>query len=92
MVSHKAKIEELIGGGPYSYKIHDQIYHGIGTLLPDPGSAPAYAQLYIYDGAAAAEQRMNVPANNKCLPSVMRALTDLINSIKPYAQAFKKDG
>lgn len=37
------------GGGPYVYKIKGGNYHKIGSLLPENGEEPKFAQLYIYD-------------------------------------------
>ena len=46
-----AKIDTGVnkGPGPYVFKINGQVHHRIGSLLPDEGSAPSYAQLYIFD-------------------------------------------
>ena len=46
-----AKIDMDInkGPGPYVFKINGQVHHRIGSLLPDEGKSPVYAQLYIYD-------------------------------------------
>ena len=33
--------------GPYVFKINGQVHHRIGSLLPDEGKPPVYAQLYI---------------------------------------------
>ena len=37
------------GYGPPQFILHGQSYHRIGSLLPDSGSTPKFAQLYIYD-------------------------------------------
>ncbi|KAL1318382.1 hypothetical protein AAHE18_15G202200 [Arachis hypogaea] len=37
------------GSGPPQFIIAGQNYHRIGSLLPDPGQKPKFAQLYIYD-------------------------------------------
>ena len=37
------------GRGPYCYRIQGQNYHRMGTLLPERGKAPKFAQQYIYD-------------------------------------------
>jgi hypothetical protein len=34
---------------PYVFRMHGQNYHHIGTLLPEEGTKPHWAQLYIYD-------------------------------------------
>jgi hypothetical protein len=37
------------GRGPPTIRIQGQPCHRIGSLLPLPGEAPKFAQLYIYD-------------------------------------------
>ena len=37
------------GRGPYCYRIQGQNYHRMGTLLPEKGKTPKFAQQYIYD-------------------------------------------
>jgi hypothetical protein len=37
------------GRGPPTLRIQGQACHRIGTMLPEPGEQPKYAQLYIYD-------------------------------------------
>ena len=46
-----AKIHSSIndGCGPPQFILSGQNYHHIGSLLPDKGSSPKFAQLYIYD-------------------------------------------
>jgi len=45
-----AKIDTGVnkGPGPYVFKINGQVHHRIGSLLPDEGASPVYAQLYIF--------------------------------------------
>lgn len=45
------KIDNTVnnGSGPYVFKLHGLNYHRIGSLLPEEGSTPKFAQLYIYD-------------------------------------------
>ena len=36
--------------GAYAFRIHDNVYHRIGTSLhPADGASPSFAQLYVYD-------------------------------------------
>src|ERR1700679_1969916 len=37
------------GGGPYVFKVQGRLCHQTGSLLPQPGIPPVYAQLYIYE-------------------------------------------
>lgn len=43
------KIETSINNGaaPYTFLLHGQNYHLLGSLLPEDGSSPKFAQLYI---------------------------------------------
>lgn len=57
-----AKIDMGInkGPGPYVFKINGQVHHRIGSLLPDEGKPPAYAQLYIFDTENEIENRISI--------------------------------
>lgn len=37
------------GGGPPTLRLHGHTCHRIGTMLPEIGQPPKYAQLYIFD-------------------------------------------
>lgn len=55
-----AKIDRSLanGRGPPNLRIHGQTCHRIGSLLPMPGNAPKFAQLYIYDTENEIEHRV----------------------------------
>lgn len=89
MVSTQAKIEEHNGGGPFMYKVHDTMYHSIGTLQPSEGNHPTYAQIYIYDVETAVQERMLNKANGSCSTELMYILTQHLVEINPYAQVFR---
>ena len=62
------------GGGVYSFRVHGQIYHNIGTLLPSEGigQMPRFAQLYFYDTEQELQNRL------RCVPNVQQnILNDL---------------
>ena len=46
------------GGGPPQFVFSGQNYHRIGSLVPDPGRAPKFAQLYIHDTQNELKNRM----------------------------------
>jgi hypothetical protein len=48
-----------VGRGPYCYRIEGQNLHKIGTLLPEKGKPPKFAQLYIYDKPNEIRNRIN---------------------------------
>jgi hypothetical protein len=43
--------------GSYTFRLHGQMYHRLGSLQPREGDKPAFAQLYIFDGAEEQLQR-----------------------------------
>lgn len=49
--SFGAAIDKTINNGtaPYVFKINGVVHHKIGTLLPQRGTQPKFAQLYTYD-------------------------------------------
>jgi hypothetical protein len=49
--------------GPYVFRMHGQNYHYIGTLLPEEGNQPRWAQLYIYDTEHEIENMINMSRN-----------------------------
>ena len=81
------------GGGPYVFKVQGRLYHQSGTLLPQPGVSPVYAQLYIYDPQEALDFRMNNPANSNLHRATMQTLQDMLFRFHPavgvYKQAFE---
>ncbi|KAM0839242.1 hypothetical protein ACQ4PT_060443 [Festuca glaucescens] len=46
------------GGGPTIFKISGSVCHRIGSLLPEEGKTPKYAELYIYHGGDEADNRI----------------------------------
>jgi hypothetical protein len=44
--------------GNYTYRLRGELYHRMGSLLPQPGEAPKFAQLYISDPHAELDGRM----------------------------------
>src|ERR1044071_4961690 len=57
-----AKIDHQFTGtsGVYTFRIHGEMYHRIGTLLSDPETQPQFAQIYIYDTDHETQNRSNV--------------------------------
>jgi hypothetical protein len=44
--------------GPFCYKLHEQVYHRVGGLLPGQDRSPCFSQLYIIDSEEALCERM----------------------------------
>lgn len=86
-----AQIDDSVnrgGGGPPVFKIHGELHHRIGSLLPSPGQPPVYAQLYILDSRQALNHRMQ--RNNGLDPDLMYRLGGLISNCHRWAHMFKK--
>ncbi|XP_073493942.1 uncharacterized protein [Phyllobates terribilis] len=87
--SFGANIAPPPGFGPYCFKIHGQIYHRTGTLHPEIGQPPKFAQLYIFDTNEATEQRMNLKENEKCNVELMNLIAVHLQTISPFAAAYR---
>ena len=76
--SLEARVDDSVnrgGGGPPVFKIHGELHHQIGSLLPPHGQLPVYAQLYILDPREALKHRME--RNSGLDPDVMYRLGGL---------------
>ncbi|GAU47108.1 hypothetical protein TSUD_403410 [Trifolium subterraneum] len=57
--------QNLRGKGPPTLRIQGQVCHRIGSLLPEEGEQPKFAQLYIYDTKNEISNRMQIFRSNK---------------------------
>ncbi|PCH39864.1 hypothetical protein WOLCODRAFT_54934, partial [Wolfiporia cocos MD-104 SS10] len=76
----------LNGSGPYSFKIHGALYHKMGSLLPQEGLQPSYAQLYIHDPQAALET-CNM-RNHNLDPGIMGELQVMFKEHNPFVPLY----
>jgi len=77
------------GRGPYTFRLHGQIYHRTGSLHPGESEKPIYNQLYIIEGHQATEHRLRYPENHNCRRDTMNLLTDVIQRNSPFAMAYE---
>ncbi|XP_071728569.1 uncharacterized protein [Rutidosis leptorrhynchoides] len=93
--SFGAKIDHSVnrGRGPYTFRISDQTYHKIGSLLPEEGSQPRYAQLYFFDTENETRNRMSAfvsPETRQPLDEhLTTSLINMLNDHSAVAQAFR---
>ncbi|XP_057451985.1 uncharacterized protein LOC130743773 [Lotus japonicus] len=81
------------GHGPPQFIIGGQNYHRIGSLLPDEGSSPKFAQLYIYDTKNEVENRLKHFSNNgdsSLDPALVADLIKMVDEFNRLAQTFRK--
>ncbi|THV03739.1 hypothetical protein K435DRAFT_561317, partial [Dendrothele bispora CBS 962.96] len=74
------------GHGPPVFRIHGELKHLSGSLLPREGSAPSYAQLYIIDPHAALQYRMQ--RNSNLRQDTMWSLQTLLRAENPYSSIY----
>ncbi|KAK9280663.1 hypothetical protein L1049_014360 [Liquidambar formosana] len=81
------------GRGPYSFQISGENVHRIGSLLPEPGKKPTFAQLYIYDTEHEVHNRMDAITTGGHASGIdvltLEALQNMLNDINPYVKIFR---
>ncbi|XP_071738718.1 uncharacterized protein [Rutidosis leptorrhynchoides] len=93
--SFEARIDHNINRGraPYTFRISGQTYHKIGSLLPEDGGSPRYAQLYFYDTQNEAANRMSAFLDSDSRETVDKMLTnnliEMLDKFSAVAQAFR---
>uniref|UniRef100_A0A803LSZ5 Helitron helicase-like domain-containing protein n=1 Tax=Chenopodium quinoa TaxID=63459 RepID=A0A803LSZ5_CHEQI len=83
------------GRGPYVYRISGSNYHRIGTLLPEPGTGPKFAQLYIYDTDNETSNRLHHMGGAEASsidPGILQGLKMMLDDINPYVTVFRNVG
>lgn len=66
-------------------RICGRVYHLIGSLLPPPGDAPAYAQVYVSDlSEDSRAQQRNRNVFNNCDSAILRRLEQMLLRVNPY--------
>ena len=78
------------GHGPRVYKVKGALHHISGSLIPNPGVAPAFAQLYIYDPAEALDHRMASRYSTGLDRTTMQILQDVLYRNHPSVALFKQ--
>ena len=74
--------------GPYSFRMHGEMYHKMGTLVPQHGQQLVYAQLYIYNNQAALTAHNN--RNSNLDPFRIGELQDMLISNNPFVPLYKQ--
>jgi len=87
-----AKIDQQVAGtsGIYTFRIHGEMYHRIGTLLPDSETQPQFAQIYIYDTNHEIQNRSNIIPGLD--PVILAELQQMLHDINPYVNKFRQVG
>ncbi|XP_074365247.1 uncharacterized protein LOC141706372 [Apium graveolens] len=86
------KIDRKInnGGGPYCFKLNGQKYHLIGSLKPNEGQSPKFAQLYVYDTDNEIQNRMDaVPGFDGLDPEIVEGLLKMLVENNKLSEGFR---
>ncbi|GJR11205.1 putative PIF1 DNA helicase/replication protein A1-like protein [Tanacetum coccineum] len=96
------KVDDTVnyGRGPFCYRIHGENYHRLGSLLPQTGKTPKFAQLYIFDTENEITNRINAVSKESCTTSKDKILDrelateirDMLDSINPLVKEFRMAG
>jgi hypothetical protein len=76
------------GGGPYTFRLHGELIHRAGSLLPPVNGTPVYAQLYIYDSEQAHRYRTRNEYNTNLRPATLWILQDMLTRLHPAVERF----
>ena len=80
-------------GGPQSFTITGELKHMSGSLLPEPGKTPIYAQVYFQSNEQALDlriQRANqVPDGGGAKRAVMQIIQDVLHRYNHYIALYK---
>ena len=85
-----AKLDDSIPGqGPYVFRIHGELYHHHGCLLPEDGQMSRYTQLYIFDPSQALGQRLS--NNDGTLSSgTLNELQEMMHRCNPFIHLYQQ--
>ena len=77
----------VLGRGAPVFRIHGELKHLCGSLLPEPNSDPCYSQLYIYDPHAAYQYRIS--RNGNLSLNTMAILQRLLHDHNAYSPLYR---
>ena len=79
--------------GPYVFKISDQIYHLMGSLLPTNNDSSKFVQLYIYDTNNKIDNKMSSyifdDVSTDLTKSIIRILIEMLDQTNKLFQLFQ---
>ena len=75
--------------GPYVFRMCGQNYHRIGSLLPEIGKRPQFAQLYRYDTENEINNRMNCLLEGDIDPEIVQGLSVMFDEHNILVKTFR---
>ncbi|XP_012850131.1 PREDICTED: uncharacterized protein LOC105969906 [Erythranthe guttata] len=81
------------GAGPYTFLLQGQNYHMLGSMLPEKGARPKFAQLYIFDTENEVRNKIDVVrsgnGSNNLGTQIVASLKDMIDENNVLAQSYR---
>ena len=74
--------------GIYTFRIHGTMYHRLGSLLPEPGEQPGFAQLYFYDTDHKVDHRLR--HMDKLDRRTVVVLQNMIRNVNRFYEIFQQ--
>ncbi|XP_049362072.1 uncharacterized protein LOC125826778 [Solanum verrucosum] len=75
--------------GPYVFRISGQNYHHIGSLLPEIGKSPQFAQLYIYDTDNEIENRIKSLMHEEVETEIVQGISEMLDEHNVLVKSFR---
>ena len=77
-----------LGPGISQFKINGEIHHRIGSLQPEAGMLPKFAQIYILDSERAAERRSQIFDDLELKKPLINQLQRMLQQCNPFVRTF----
>jgi Helitron helicase-like domain at N-terminus len=77
------------GQGPWVFKVNGEVFHTHGSLLPNEGQTPIYAQLYFYDSTQATNHRLAHAANQNLDRAILQDMHDMLRTSNHFAVTYQ---
>ncbi|KAG3116870.1 hypothetical protein PI124_g533 [Phytophthora idaei] len=78
------------GNAPYTFRVNGSMHHRIGHLLPRDGAAPAFEQIYFYDGSTEEQVALRGSTISSGLnPIILGKLQTILNDVNPLAATYR---
>ncbi|KAK1378851.1 hypothetical protein POM88_025595 [Heracleum sosnowskyi] len=80
------------GGGPFVYRVLGEMYHQMGSLLPDNDNSKAvYSQIYMFDNEQELESRLHFPRDNETLDvRIIEPLSSMLDRENEMVKNFRQ--
>ncbi|CAG8590800.1 9648_t:CDS:2 [Cetraspora pellucida] len=84
-----AKIDECVAGiqGVYNFRIQEELYHRIGSLMPKNQDTLSFCQIYLHDTNEQLQQRQQLMPNLNLI--TLAQLQAMLHDVNPYVHIFQ---